>query len=130
MRWDGTCPWASARGCGRRLRITKRDLASLRVRVIQRELGDTPAPSKRRGPRGPYRIAIGKPKQSDCHPDRVHYSKGQCRRCYESAMRRAKFVRVRPVGRRQADCHPEKPMRAHGMCNACYEYKRRRASAA
>ena len=52
---------------------------------------------------------------ADCHPDRKHYAKGLCSKCYGSKVRK----RWKPT--KPANCHPDRLMHARGLCGPCYQ---------
>lgn len=63
-----------------------------------------------------------------CHPDRPHYSKGMCKRCYAMHRHRIRTnwaAQERHVGDPPL-CHPDRPYEARGLCGACYQRYRNR----
>lgn len=86
-------------------------------------------------------------RRADCHPDRPHFAKGLCLRCYRRLTKQRNRQRNRPkalchpersrfrqnlcfscyglVVHQQAVCHPDRPMWALGLCKACYKEKRK-----
>lgn len=63
------------------------------------------------------------PRMSICHPDRKHYARGMCRKCYMSAWDKGK---VEPKVRksRETTCHPDRVHVAKGLCQECYDKSR------
>jgi len=53
-------------------------------------------------------------KLAQCHPDRKHFAKGFCSRCYNNEFKKD-WVNSVP-----AKCHPDRPHKCKGLCNECY----------
>ncbi len=58
-------------------------------------------------------------RKSDCHPDRKHYAKGLCNKCYNRTW----------VNTRLAECHPERKHFSKGFCVNCYHRSKYSAEA-
>lgn len=54
----------------------------------------------------------------ECHPDRTHYARGMCGKCYYQARRNEGYKP--PLNHRASDCHPDRPNVSKGRCGACY----------
>ena len=55
-------------------------------------------------------------REAECHPDRLHYAKGLCSRCYGR-------TKLRPSTKKPPkapSCHPDRAHHAKGMCRQCY----------
>ena len=61
---------------------------------------------------------MGKP--TICHPDRKHYAKGKCHRCYKREQ-----YRPTPRVERKAECHPDRKHKGKGLCGPCIQKQNR-----